>query len=100
MDTGSALGGSGLALSMVGIIYSAINHKHIRSKCCGKELEISIDIDTIHPTSVAGASKNQIDLTKTIVDSVAIPIASAAITAAPLQKVAAVAQTKVKPILK
>ena len=46
MDTGAALGGTGLFISLVGIIYSAINHKHIRSKCCGRNLEFSIDIDS------------------------------------------------------
>ena len=44
MDTGAALGGTGLFISIAGIIYSAINHKHIKSKCCGKEYDVSIDI--------------------------------------------------------
>jgi hypothetical protein len=46
MDVGTALGGSGLFVSVAGIIYSAINHKHIRSNCCGKVLDFSIDIDS------------------------------------------------------
>ena len=46
MDTGAALGGTGLFISLIGIIYSAINHKHIRTKCCGREIEISLDIDS------------------------------------------------------
>jgi hypothetical protein len=46
MDTGAALGGTGLFISLVGIIYSAVNHKHIRSRCCGRDLEMSIDIDS------------------------------------------------------
>jgi len=46
MDTGTTLGIFGVLISVAGIIYSAINHKHIRSKCCGKEYDISIDIDT------------------------------------------------------
>jgi hypothetical protein len=44
MDTGAALGGAGLVVSIAGVIYSAINHKHIKSKCCGKEYDVSIDI--------------------------------------------------------
>jgi hypothetical protein len=44
MDTGAALGGAGLVVSIAGVIYSAINHKHIKSKCCGKEYDMSIDI--------------------------------------------------------
>jgi hypothetical protein len=45
METGTVLGGAGLFISILGVIYSAINHKHIRSKCCGKLYEVSIDID-------------------------------------------------------
>jgi len=52
MDTGSALGTSGLVLSFIGILYSAINHKQIRSKCCGRVMEVSIDIDTTVPQRV------------------------------------------------
>lgn len=46
MDTSTFLGGTGLALSICGIIYSAINHKHIRSNCCGRNIEFSIDVDS------------------------------------------------------
>jgi len=46
MDTGSALGGTGLFISLLGIIYSAINHKHLKARCCGKDLDFSIDIDS------------------------------------------------------
>jgi len=46
MDTGSALGGTGLFISLIGIIYSAINHKHLKARCCGKDLDFSIDIDS------------------------------------------------------
>jgi hypothetical protein len=46
MDTGSALGGTGLFISLIGIIYSAINHKHLRARCCGRDLDFSIDIDS------------------------------------------------------
>jgi hypothetical protein len=44
MDTGAALGGAGLFISILGVIYSAINHKHIKTRCCGKVYEVSIDI--------------------------------------------------------
>jgi len=50
MDTGSALGISGLVFSILGIVYSAVNHKHIKSKCCGKEYDISIDIESTEDT--------------------------------------------------
>ena len=62
MDTGAALGGTGLFISLVGIVYSAINHKHIRSRCCGRELDISIDIDSTEQTKSSKSpvvSKNE-----------------------------------------
>ena len=46
MEVGTALGGTGLFVSVAGIIYSAINHKHIKSTCCGRNFDFSIDIDS------------------------------------------------------
>jgi|CryBogDrversion2_8_1035294.scaffolds.fasta_scaffold66320_2 hypothetical protein len=34
-----------IGISITGLIISAINHRHIRSSCCGKKYEASIDID-------------------------------------------------------
>jgi hypothetical protein len=58
MDTGSVLGGIGVFLSIAGIVYSAINHKHIRSKCCGREIDFSIDIESTDQANT-GNTKNQ-----------------------------------------
>jgi len=62
MDTGAALGGTGLFISIAGVIYSAINHKHIKSRCCGKEYEVSLDIGTTEDgkkdkTEIVGQAK-------------------------------------------
>jgi hypothetical protein len=59
MDAGAALGGAGLFISIAGVIYSAINHKHIKSRCCGKEYEVSVDIGTTQDakTEIVGAAK-------------------------------------------
>jgi hypothetical protein len=41
--------------AIVGIaykIYMVVNHKRIRSSCCGKKLEASIDIDNTTPPEV------------------------------------------------
>jgi hypothetical protein len=46
MEVGTALGGTGLFVSIAGIVYSAINHKHIKSTCCGRKFDFSIDIDS------------------------------------------------------
>jgi len=46
MDTSSIVGWSGLVLSILGIIYSAVNHHKIKATCCGRTYDFSIDINT------------------------------------------------------
>ena len=46
MDTTTLLAGSGVALSIFGIIYSAINHRHIRLRLCNNIYDFSIDVGT------------------------------------------------------
>ena len=45
-DTGGILGVFGFIVSMAGVIYTAINHKKIRCRCCGKDVDMSVDVDT------------------------------------------------------
>ncbi len=47
-NTEGILGICGILISLVGILYSTLNHKKIRARCCNRNLEFSIDID---PTS-------------------------------------------------
>jgi len=55
MDS-SALQTSGVSIGGVAIlailyqVYKAVNHHRIRSKCCGRQLDASIDIDTTPAT--------------------------------------------------
>jgi hypothetical protein len=44
-ETGGILGVFGFLASMAGLLYTAINHKKIRCRCCGKDLDMSVDID-------------------------------------------------------
>jgi len=44
-ETGGILGIFGFLASMAGLVYTAINHKKIRCRCCGKDLDMSVDID-------------------------------------------------------
>lgn len=61
MDTGAALGGAGLFFSIAGIIYSAVNHKHIKSRCCGKVYDMSVDIGDTSPANTEPIqNKNEI----------------------------------------
>jgi len=46
MDTSSIVGWSGLVLSILGIIYSAVNHKHCKVLICGRRIEFGIDVDS------------------------------------------------------
>ena len=38
-----------LALVICGIVVGAVNHKRIRSSCCGVEKSVSLDIDNTTP---------------------------------------------------
>ena len=49
MDTSAIVGWSGLVISILGIIYSAVNHKHIKSRCCGRVYDFSIDVENTNP---------------------------------------------------
>jgi len=43
----------GLVISVGGSIVAIVNHKRLRSTCCGKKIEASIDIEeTTPPTSL------------------------------------------------
>lgn len=38
-----------LGLSVASIVMTVINHKRVRSTCCGKVAEMSLDIDNTSP---------------------------------------------------
>jgi len=60
IDLGSVLGGTGAVLSVLSMIYTAINHKRIRGRCCGREIDIELNIDsTKEPGDAAGATAPQ-----------------------------------------
>ena len=45
----------GLVVSGLTTFIAAVNHKRIRSNCCGKNLEASIDLESTTPTKPAPA---------------------------------------------
>ena len=48
-----ASGGIGASIVVVaGLIYTAINHKRVRSTCCGRQVEASLDIENTTPTKI------------------------------------------------
>jgi len=39
-----------VVISSAGAIFTALNHTRVRSACCGRKLEISLDVDKTTPT--------------------------------------------------
>jgi len=48
-NTGGALGIFAFLISSAGIVYTAINHKRLRCKCCGKNMDVSVDVEPTTP---------------------------------------------------
>ncbi len=48
-DLGTIFGSGGLVISIISMIYAAINHKRIRAKCCGRSVDFEINIDETVP---------------------------------------------------
>jgi hypothetical protein len=70
-ESGNALGIIGFIMSIIGIIYTAVNHKHIRGKCCGKDIDISLDIDSTTDTEKAAKAAKEKDATEAAADEAA-----------------------------
>jgi hypothetical protein len=52
MDTNTALlssGTGGTLLMVLLYLYKTLNHRRCRSKCCGKDLDMSLDIENTTP---------------------------------------------------
>ena len=45
-DLGTIFGSGGFIISILGAIYAWVNHKRIRGKCCGREIDVEINIDS------------------------------------------------------
>jgi hypothetical protein len=54
MDSNSSgiLGAVGIAVSVLTAVVGIINHKRVRSSCCGKSGEVSLDIESTTPPTV------------------------------------------------
>jgi hypothetical protein len=49
MMIGSYLGYVSMVVMGIGSIVALINHRTLRSRCCGREASVSLDIDTTTP---------------------------------------------------
>jgi len=46
-----ALGIISFLFSSAGLIYAAVNHKRIRCRCCGRNMDVSVDVDSTEPVA-------------------------------------------------
>ena len=56
MDDTNVLSIISIVLSVVGTVIVAINHTRIRSACCGRKIEVSLDIDKTTPPPIKAPS--------------------------------------------
>jgi hypothetical protein len=45
-NASGALGIVAFLISSAGAIYAAVNHKRVRMNCCGKKVDMSVDVDS------------------------------------------------------
>jgi hypothetical protein len=51
MDQQSILSIVAIVLSVGGTALAVVNHTRVRSMCCGKKIEVSIDVERTSPTA-------------------------------------------------
>ena len=56
MDETTWMAWAGFILGIISTVYAAVNHKRIRSGCCGKVMEASIDIGPTTPVKSEGGA--------------------------------------------
>jgi hypothetical protein len=52
MDSNNILSISAIVVSIGGAVIAAINHTRIRSACCGRKIEVSLDIEKTTPPPI------------------------------------------------
>jgi len=57
-ETSNILGIFAILVSIGGVIYSAINHKKIKIKCCGKDMVVSVDVESTNENTHSPNSQN------------------------------------------
>jgi hypothetical protein len=51
-DTEMIMSGVALFFAVGGAVLAVVNHKRIRSKCCGREMSVSLDVEATTPRIV------------------------------------------------
>lgn len=62
MDSGQVMGMVGVIVSVLTAVIGIINHKRIRSNCCNRKMEMSIDIDSTSQRSPTIVPANSISI--------------------------------------
>ena len=52
LSSGGIGAASVVALGIVYRVYVAVNHRRVRSNCCGKEVVVSVDVEETTPPTV------------------------------------------------
>jgi len=50
-----------IVVSVGGVIITAINHTRVRSACCGRKMDLSIDIEKTTPPSIKLPPSSQVE---------------------------------------
>lgn len=58
MEQSEILSTAAILVSVLGSVIAVINHKRIRSSCCGRKLEASLDIEATTPAEVKAVPKS------------------------------------------
>ena len=62
MDNSEVMGMVSLIVAISGAIIGIINHKRIRSRCCGHNVEASVDIENTTPPTIKKPEENKNDI--------------------------------------
>ena len=49
MDQSGIIAVAGLVVAIAGTVLGVVNHKRVRSECCGKKFVASLDVETTTP---------------------------------------------------
>jgi hypothetical protein len=63
-EGGSISGYVALGVSLLSTIIGIVNHKRIRSNCCGKKTEVSLDIENTTPPEGLKITVPKVDETR------------------------------------
>jgi hypothetical protein len=72
MDSNAAniLGVFAFLTSSAGLIYAAVNHKRIRCRCCGRDLDMSVDVDPTDPKAKPVSPETSASVTAPVIEEV------------------------------